>query len=379
MKKAISVLSTILFATAIIGCGNQVISSSSSSISSNSSSETSSSAIVTEYKNPVFEPVMADPCIIRDETDGYYYVYGTEDYGEWGGVARVSYIPIIRSKNLVDWEYVGEVFTEKTKPTWGKYNSGLWAPDIYKIDGVYNLYYSFSTWGDSNPGIGVATSPTPSGPWTDHGMILNSETSGVKNSIDQFVFEYEGKMYMMWGSFRGLYVTELTSDGLKLKEAATFTLVGGLAQSSKFEAPYMIQRGEFYYLFISLGHCCMGIESTYYVNVLRAKSPLGPFVDSLGRKLLGQETNGELVIKGSSEITGPGHNSVTLDDNGDYWIVYHGYDTDYILGSYGSSPRRSLLIDKLQWTEDGWPYVKNYGGSKDFTEAPYIDYSKYPS
>lgn len=33
------------------------------------------------YVNPVFEPVLADPGVLRAE-DGSFYVYGTED--DWG-------------------------------------------------------------------------------------------------------------------------------------------------------------------------------------------------------------------------------------------------------------------------------------------------------
>ncbi len=324
------------------------------------------------YRNPVYEPVMADPGIIRGD-DQYFYAYGTEDYGEWGGEARVSYIPILRSLDLVEWEYVDDAFTKDTKPDWGKYNSGLWAPDIIKIGDTYNLYYSYSVWDDDNPGIGVATASHPAGPFEDQGMVLNTETTGVYNSIDQFVYVYEEKVYMMWGSFYGIYVTELTADGLRVKDNNSKELVGGFERSSAFEAPYIIEHNDFFYLFISLGHCCLALDSTYYVNVLRSESPLGPFIDSEGKQLLNQETLGELVVKSNAGIAGPGHNSVIKDDAGDFWMVYHGYNTDYILGSYGSSPRRSLIIDKLIWTEDGWPYIEGYGASYTEKEAPYIN------
>jgi arabinan endo-1,5-alpha-L-arabinosidase len=33
------------------------------------------------YENPVFEPVIADPSIIK-ATDGHFYAFGTED--DWG-------------------------------------------------------------------------------------------------------------------------------------------------------------------------------------------------------------------------------------------------------------------------------------------------------
>ena len=53
------------------GCGE-----SAPSQSSESSGNTQ-----TEYDNPVYEPVFADPCII--EYEGKYYAYATEDYGQW--------------------------------------------------------------------------------------------------------------------------------------------------------------------------------------------------------------------------------------------------------------------------------------------------------
>lgn len=66
-----------------------------------------------EYQNPIFEPVIADPSIVEGE-DGYYYVYGTED--NWGDGMGARVVPIVRSKDLVEWEYAGEAFTEK--PAW---------------------------------------------------------------------------------------------------------------------------------------------------------------------------------------------------------------------------------------------------------------------
>ena len=324
-----------------------------------------------EYANPVFSPVFADPCIIRGD-DGTFYAYATEDYGNFGGEDRIGYLPILKSDDLVGWEYVGDVFSAETKPEWGHAKSGTWAPDIVKIGDVYNLYYSLSIWNDGNPGIGVCTSASPAGPWQDRGMILSSETSGVRNSIDSFTFLYEDSVYMVWGSFHGLYMIELASDGLSVKEQAEPVLVGGMADSSDFEAAYMIEKDGYYYLFLSLGHCCQGIQSSYYVNVVRSRSPLGPWEDRKGNRLLSRGTVGELVVKGSEDVMGPGHNCAIRDDNGDWWLVYHGYETKYVLGNYGSSPRRSLFIDKLLWDEDGFPHLDGYRASYSQTSAPYI-------
>lgn len=380
MRKLIAALLCLCTALCMcFGCSNPSQNSSSSNSGSGTSAGGSSDGDqfedrITDYLNPVFSPVFADPCIIRGE-DGYFYAYATEDYGSYDDIDRVGYLPIIKSKNLVEWEYVGDVFSEMTKPTWGSgYSAGTWAPDVVKIGDKYNLYYSLSTWDDVNPGIGVCTADSPAGPWTDHGKVLDNRSSGANHSIDSFVFEFEGMVYMIWGSYAGLYMIELTDDGLAVKEGAELVIVSGSTTWSAFEGAYMIKEGSYYYLFCSLGNCCPMSTTTYYVNVMRSKSPLGPWVDSEGRDIKNNQTAGELVVKGSDDVKGPGHNCAIKDDNGDWWLIYHGYETKYALGTYGSSPRRALFIDKLLWDENGFPYVEGYAPSYERKVAPYFKY-----
>lgn len=359
-----------------LGCvgGNGPHTSSSEVESSVDSSE----IMATYYKNPVFEPVLADPHIIKDD-DGYFYVFGTQDYGQWGEEYGTRYIPIIKSKDLVNWEYAGQAFSLAKRPTWGTIGAGIWAPDIVKIGDTYNLYYSLSTWGDPNPGIGVATAPHPLGPWTDHGEVLRSLDIGVNNSIDPTVFEAEGKVYMIWGSFRGLYGVELTSDGLALKDGEnakdTKVHIAGYDTStgwngSTYEGAYVIFKDGYYYMFVSSGTCCDGFNSSYHVKVARSISPLGPYYDSEGRDMF-SGNRGHLVLQKSAHFIGPGHNSIVVDDAGDYWILYHGYDVTEP-ERFGNSPRRCMLIDKLIWDENGWPSVEGKIPSHKEQVAPYI-------
>ena len=58
------------------------------------------------YRNPVINYSLPDPSVIKGG-DGYYYLYATED---------IRNLPIHRSRNLVDWEYVGTAFTDRTRP-----------------------------------------------------------------------------------------------------------------------------------------------------------------------------------------------------------------------------------------------------------------------
>lgn len=103
------------------------------------------------YSNPVVTRSLPDPTALRAE-DGYYYLYATKD---------TYNMPIMRSGNLVDWTFVGIVFTNATRPDFEP-GGGLWAPDINYINGKYVIYYSMSVWGgESTCGISVAVADQP--------------------------------------------------------------------------------------------------------------------------------------------------------------------------------------------------------------------------
>ena len=339
----------------------------------------------TEYNNPVYEPVFADPCIIEHE--GKYYAYATEDYGEWKPsddpleyVSNKQIVPILESDDLVHWYFKNAAFTALKKPSWGTMGANVWAPDVVKIGNSFVMYYALSVWGDPDPGIGVATAPEPWGPWTDQGKLFSSNEIGVNNSIDPAVFQArDGHYYMIWGSFRGLYGVRLTDDGLALEgglEAAKANkkLVAGLDTSTPFnlatyEAPYIVYKDGYYYMFVSSGSCCEGLNSTYHVRVGRSTDPLGPYYDDQGRDMCG-ENRGAVVLQASADFVGVGHNAVIQDDAGNWYIVYHGFDTDKP-GTYGNSNRRSLLIDKLEWDGD-FPQTKDKIAGKSGMPLPVI-------
>lgn len=312
-----------------------------------------------EYENPVFEPVLADPSIIKAD-DGFYYAYGTED--AWGEDPDTKLVPVVRSENLVKWEYVGEAF--ETKPRW-KGAGSIWAPDITKYQGKYYLFYSLSIWGDSNPGIGVAVSENPAGPFEDQGKLFTSEEIGVENSIDPFFFVEEDAPYLFWGSFNGIYGVELAMDDLSVK-GEPFQIAG-----NDYEAPYIIKRDNYYYFFGSRGSCCEGENSTYNVAVARSEKLQGPYVDKEGIPLV--ENGGYMILEGSQEgeFVGPGHNAIITDDKGTDWIVYHAIEKEDPLLWTGAS-RRPLMIDPIVW-QDGWPGIKNGVPSEGIQDAPFIE------
>ena len=293
------------------------------------------------YANPVISRSMPDPTIIRAE-DGYFYLYATED---------IRNTPIYRSSNLVDWTFVGTVFTNETRPSFEP-NGGLWAPDINYINEKYVLYYSMSVWGgEQTCGIGVATSPNPFNRFSDKGKLFRSNEIGVQNSIDPFYIEDGGKKYLFWGSFRGIYYVELSDDGLRLKNPndPQPQQIAGTA----FEGTYIHKRGDYYYLFVSRGSCCEGLNSTYNLVVGRSESLTGPYKNKQGNLMLANNyTN---VINSSIRFKGNGHCSeIVQDDAGNDWMFLHGWDAE------NEKNGRVLLLTQIKWDSRDWPYVDNY-------------------
>jgi len=295
----------------------------------------SQSQDVSTYSNPVSPTSLPDPSVIR-APDGYFYLYATED---------IRNTPIYKSADLVSWELLGTAFTDSTRPSFEPKGS-IWAPDINFINGLYVLYYSMSVWGGEwTCGIGIATSDNPSGPFRDHGMLFRSNEIGVQNSIDPFYIQDNGKKYLFWGSFHGIYVIELSEDGLTIKPGTLKQLVAANA----YEGTYILKKEGYYYLFGSTGTCCAGIKSTYTTVYGRSEHLLGPYLDKAGKSMLGNSH--EVLIHGNEQFVGTGHNSEIVEDkNGKTWILYHAVDKAAPNG-------RVLMLDEVQW-ESGWPFVE---------------------
>lgn len=288
-----------------------------------------------KYSNPVIDYSLPDPSSIKGE-DGYFYLYATED---------IRNLPIHRSKDLVNWEFVGTAFTDATRPDFEP-EGGIWAPDINKIGDKYVLYYSMSVWGGEwTCGIGCAVSDRPEGPFKDCGMMFRSNGIKVQNSIDPFYIEDNGHKYLFWGSFRGIYAIELSEDGLSLKSGSSPVQIAGTA----YEGTYIHKRGGYYYMFASIGSCCEGLKSTYTTVVGRSTSLFGPYLDKKGQSMM--DNHHEILIHKNDSFVGTGHNSEIVSDNaGTDWLFYHAV-------SVANPDGRVLMLDKIDWI-DGWPSVE---------------------
>jgi arabinan endo-1,5-alpha-L-arabinosidase len=283
-----------------------------------------------EGSNPVIKANAPDPSVIRVGDE--YFLYHTG-------------IGIYKSNDLLAWTRVGDAFSKEGRPRWEP-NAGLWAPDVNYINGKYVMYYSMSVWGGVETcGIGRAVADRPEGEFEDVGMLFRSNEIGVINSIDPCYIEDDGRKYLFWGSFNGVYGVELTDDGLNLKADAVKKQVAGTA----YEGTYIHRRGKYYYLFASIGSCCEGLKSTYTTVVGRSANLWGPYLNRKGEDMMNNRH--EILIEGDERFKGTGHNSeIVPDKDGNDRILYHAYEILH------PELQRQVLIDRVVWIDD-WPQV----------------------
>ncbi len=285
-----------------------------------------------------------DPVVIRERDTYYLFCSGRG-------------VPVRRSRDLFAWERIGCVFDEDV-PAWAKAEipaaRDVWAPDISFYNGRFHLYYAVSTMGSQRSCIGVATNRTldPASPdyrWVDHGKVIESFPDKVDyNAIDANLARDErGDPWLVWGSFwTGIKLMRLdAATGKPSKRDGRIHALAARPGNTAIEAPFLVRKDGYYYLFVSFDQCCRGVASNYKILVGRSQRITGPYTDYNGRPML--EGHATLVLAGYGPWRGPGHNGILLEKAGD-WIVHHVYDA-----RLQGAP--TLQVRPLLWSADGWP------------------------
>jgi len=290
-----------------------------------------------------------DPAVVKEGKT--YYLFSTR-----AGIA------VRCSQDRVHWRLCGDVFAHL--PGWAVADvpgvRGLWAPDVSVFDGRYHLYYSVSTFGSNRSSIGLVTNETldPESDrfrWVDRGKVLGSSKSDDWNAIDpNVVLDDKGAPWLSFGSFWGGIKMRRLDPSTGMLDPKDPTLYA-LASRSRadgapgaIEAPFIVRRDGYYYLFVSFDFCCRAENSTYNIRVGRSRAVTGPYVDRDGKDM--REGGGTLVLAGDARWRGPGHCAILRDDGGD-WLVHHAYDAE----KRGAS---TLRIEPLVWDGDGWPAIR---------------------
>ena len=316
-----------------------------------------------------------DPAIIK--VGEYYYCYNTDvAYG----VAVRSGIQIRKSKDLVEWTFVGWVFN--SLPAMGSgfitQNGGtpfdaLWAPCIVKAGSEYRLYYSLSSAVARLSIIGMATASSPEGPWVEKGLVVGSKNDAAiqTNAIDpSVIITTAGEHWMVYGSaWDGIYSLKLDPttglaniSGDKGKRIANRGFTAG-KYNGNIEGADIIYNAALnkYYLFIAYDW----LSTKYNIRVMKGDKPDGPFYDFNGADANTNVDHGPMIVApykfaGHGGWQGVAHSTTFSDGNGQYFIAHQGrpgVDFYYM----------DLHVRKLFWTANGWPVAspERYAWEKD--------------
>lgn len=268
---------------------------------------------------------LADPHVF--EYEGKYYLYGTS--------APKKGFKVFSSKDLVNWENAG--FALHKKDVWG--DKGFWAPEVIHHNNKFYMFYTV----DSH--IAVATSDSPLGPFTQPEKgPLNPDINEIDPNI--FIEKDSGKAYLYFCRFNQgniIFGAELTEDLMSVKQETITKLI---EQTEEWEhtdnnpnsdwpvteAPSVIKRGEFYYLFYTANHFK---NPDYAVGYAISQNPLGPFKKS-------QENP---VISSTEKLKGTGTTSIVTAPNNESYIFYHTHRNQAEI-----FPRKTVM-DRLEFLD----------------------------
>lgn len=273
------------------------------------------------YKNPIINADYSDPDAIRVGDDYYMISSSFED---------VPGIPILHSKDLVNWTIIGHALTRLIPYdhfSVSRHGEGVWAPSIRYHNGEFFIYYP-----DPDFGIYLIKAKNISGPWSE--PVLVEEGKGLIDPCP--LWDNDGNVYLVHayaGSRAGiksiLVVKKLNKEGTKVIDDGKL-VYDGHELDPTIEGPKFYKRNGYYYIFAPAG----GVPTGWQL-VLRSKNIYGPYE----RKVV--------MDQGHSSINGPHQGAWVTTQTGEDWFL-HFQDK----GVYG----RVIHLQPMKWIND-WPVI----------------------
>ena len=290
------------------------------------------------YKNPVINADYSDPDVVC-VGDDYYLTASSFNC--------IPGLPILHSKDLVNWELIGHAVTklqpesEFDKPSHG---NGVWAPCISYHNGEFYIY-----WGDPDYGVFMVKTKDPAGRWEDPVCVIPG-----KGMIDTSpLWDDDGRVYLVngWANSRNRFasvitVRELSADGTKAISDPVIVFDGNGTEYRTCEGPKFYKRGGWYWLMFPAG----GVPTGFQVAA-RSKSPFGPYEYQ------------KVLAQGGSSINGPHQGGWVHTKYGEDWFM-HFQDKE----AYG----RVVHLQPVTW-KDNWP-VMGKVPAKGYCGEPYETY-----
>ncbi len=292
-----------------------------------------------KYKNPVLDADYSDPDAIR-VGDDFYMVSSSFD--------AVPGLPILHSKDLVNWTIIGHAlkrqipFEHFSKTQHG---NGVWAPAIRFYKGEFYIYYP-----DPDFGIYLTKAKSATGPWSEPVLV-----EAGKGLIDPCpLWDEDGKVYLVHayaGSRAGIksiiVVKKLNAAGDKVMDEGKL-VYDGHELDPTIEGPKFYKRNGYYYIFAPAGGVATGWQL-----VLRSKNVYGPYE----RKVV--------MDQGKSPINGPHQGAWVDTPTGEDWFL-HFQDKE----AYG----RVMHLQPMKWINN-WPVI-GVDADGDGIGTPVLTYQK---
>lgn len=276
---------------------------------------------------PAYNADFPDPYVMVD--NGTYWAYSTGKFG--------FDLQVISSTDQLNW--TGPSNPLPVLGSWASY--GLtWAPSVIKIGSNYVMYYTATSTKLRVQCIGVATSTTPAGPFTDSNANPFICQKSLGGSIDPQVFVApNGTPYLNWKSDNNslnratsLYAQQLAANGLGLVGNVKKILTQSATwQGQVIEGPAMTYDNGVYYLFYGANDWGSASSGIGYAT---CSGPLGPCTNrSTSAAWWGSRPGAE----------GPASPAIFTDLNGNKRLAYHAWN-----GTIGyPDGMRTLWIDTL--------------------------------
>ena len=285
------------------------------------------------YTNPVINADYSDPDVCVGASGEDYYLTASS-------FNCVPGLPILHSKDLVNWEIIGHALTslyegdaelEKHFST-PQHGNGVWAPSIRYHDGWYYIY-----WGDPDFGVYMVKTQDPAGKWEKPLCVIKGQ--GYIDTCP--LWDDDGRCYLVnaWANSRSkfasvLTVREMSADGTIPIGQPVIVFDGNGTENRTCEGPKFYKRNGWYWIM-----CPAGGVPTGFQLAMRSKSPYGPYESKI------------VLAQGNTPINGPHQGGWVQTKYGEDWFL-HFQDKE----AYG----RVVHLNPVDWSS-GWPVMGNNG------------------
>ena len=307
-----------------------------------------------EMYNEVWIQKRADPYVYK-HTDGTYYF--TASLPDYDGIA------LRKADKLFDLKDAPE------KMIWKKHDKGImsfhvWAPELHFIFGKWYIYFAAGDVDDIwaiRPYVLECLGDDPfNDEWIEKGMMQCSDEDPFSFrafSLDGTVLENHGEYYFIWAEKVGVGKQISNLYIAKMESATKLSTVQVLLTTPDYdwervgfwvnEGPAFIKNDGKIYMTYSASET--GVA--YCIGMLSADEN----DDLLDPKSWTKSRMPVLKTSEELKIYGPGHNSFTVNDEGEPVMIYHARTEAEIVGNPLYNPNRHAMVMKVKWNESGEP------------------------